>query len=38
MKDRALAKEIGTAAAMVLLWIVLLGVLVGLVIGLTDWL
>lgn len=38
MKDRALAKEIGIAAAMVLFWIALVGVLVGLVMELTDWL
>jgi hypothetical protein len=38
MKDRALAREVETAAAMVLLWIALFAVLVGLVIVFTDWL
>ncbi len=38
MKDRALAREVGTAAAMVLLWIALTSVLVGVVIVFTDWL
>jgi membrane-associated protease RseP (regulator of RpoE activity) len=38
MKERELAKEIRTAIAMVLLWIALVGVLLGVVMELTHWL